>query len=1010
MSFFDKFKRSVDSFAANVFHAIGYDAAGMCQIETVFDDQTFVLSNGGLLTLIEIEGMRSMPGEDDYFRVISNFERSIKSAFSQGAHTVSLVFERDAESTRDDIERNYQIPAMVSRRLRVDISDIFESDIDRLAQYVVSERCFMTVATHPQSLTKDDYKEALQKQVETMKNSGLPILSQSQNPLKVLPILVNRHKTFVESIASESSGSDILLKTRVLNVDEAARQIRCSIDRDFTSPQWRPSVPGGHADSGKKRSALCPFPRIAPSKFDGSHYLPPLMGAQLVPRDIQKSGSTIRVGDRFFRSLVMELGPQTPEGFLQLFRQIHRDVPWRIVFTLVPNGLDLFKLTKIYTSILGFMGDNNRRIKDALDGLSGMQADGEIVVGFQITVMTWAYDEKTLSKNISRLATSMQSWGSIEVGENVGNPVLSFFANIPGFTHKSPAPMLAAPLSDVMPMLPLMRPASPWSRAIPLFRTPDGKIYPVENMSAEQDTFNRLIFAPPGSGKSVTMNSENLAFCFSSASQNVLPLMLILDIGPSSSGLISVLKDALPEQDKHLVGYYKLRNTRDCAINVFATQLGCRRPTPRERASQVNFITLLATPVGSQMPWNMAGELAGLLVDEVYAHFSDKNRPKLYEAYIEPIVDQALQAIGHTPVEGETWWQIVDLLFDRGMNREAQRAQDYASPMLSDLMTVLGNQSVTDMFNRDDGSAVMAGNGQRLVDAMATIISSALREYPILNGITKFDMGSSRVVSLDLNEVASGDDPVSKRRTAIMYFLAYAYATRNFFVDSSITGDSTAPGICGDRYRSYHAKRIDEIKAVPKSIVMDEFHKTGGLSALRAEIVYNMREGRKWRISVVLASQLMEDFSDEMVKLMTSLYIMKAPNQSDIDNAQHLFNLSDVAATRTANELTGPTKAGAPFLAIFQTKKGRYSQILFNTIGAVKQWALTTTAEDMVLRDRLYSAIGGKESRRLLMEYFPSGSAQGEIKRREANVTEENKENIVDVLVSEILQGRLRKE
>ena len=58
-----------------------------------------------------------------------------------------------------------------------------------------------------------------------------------------------------------------------------------------------------------------------------------------------------------------------------------------------------------------------------------------------------------------------------------------------------------------------------------------------------------------------------------------LPRIAIIDIGPSSSGLISLLKEALPASKRHLVAYHRLRMTPEYSINPFDTQLGCRYPT-----------------------------------------------------------------------------------------------------------------------------------------------------------------------------------------------------------------------------------------------------------------------------------------------------------------------------------------------------------------------------------------------------------------------------------------------
>src|SRR5690606_18854325 len=109
-------------------------------------------------------------------------------------------------------------------------------------------------------------------------------------------------------------------------------------------------------------------------------------------------------------------------------------------------------------------------------------------------------------------------------------------------------------LADVITMLPITRPASIWNTGAFLLRTPDGKLWPCQPGSSLQTTWIDLIYARPGSGKSVLSNSLNLALCLSAGIQR-LPHIAIIDIGPSSSGLISLLREALPIGQRHLVAY-----------------------------------------------------------------------------------------------------------------------------------------------------------------------------------------------------------------------------------------------------------------------------------------------------------------------------------------------------------------------------------------------------------------------------------------------------------------------
>jgi intracellular multiplication protein IcmB len=221
----------------------------------------------------------------------------------------------------------------------------------------------------------------------------------------------------------------------------------------------------------------------------------------------------------------------------------------------------------------------------------------DAVVKLRVAASTWAPEGniRLLRTRAAQLAKAIEGWGSCDVSEICGDAFAGVVSSMLGVSTQSVANPSVAPLSDVLFMAPLFRPSSPWPEGAILFRSPDGKPWPYQPGSSEQTTWIDIIYARPGSGKSVLSNAMNLALALGPGIQR-LPRIGIIDIGPSSSGLISLIKEALPASKRHLVGYFRLRMTPDYSINPFDTQLGCRYPTPADRNFLVNFLTLLGTP------------------------------------------------------------------------------------------------------------------------------------------------------------------------------------------------------------------------------------------------------------------------------------------------------------------------------------------------------------------------------------------------------------------------------
>jgi intracellular multiplication protein IcmB len=413
----------------------------------------------------------------------------------------------------------------------------------------------------------------------------------------------------------------------------------------------------------------------------------------------------------------------------------------------------------------------------------------------------------------------------------------------------------------------------------------------------------------------------------------------------------------------------------------------------------VNFLTLLATPLGAERPYDGISDMAGLVINEMYKYLADEGKAHPYTQGIEPLVDDVLNEIGFVFDDRTTWWEVTDALFLAGFQHEALLAQRFAMPLLADAAAICRTQVIEDLYGQ-----VRAPTGEPLVSAFSRMISSSVREYPILSNITKFDIGDARVVSLDLDEVAKSGGDASERQTAVMYMLARYTLARHYYLTEDALGDIP------DAYREYHRKRIAEIREDSKRIVYDEFHRTSKARAVRDQVVLDMREGRKWNVQIALISQSLEDFDSVMVEFGTSIFIMDAGPEQAIKRSTEIFGLSETARIALKTRVHGPRAGGATFLAQFATKNGMNTQLLTNTLGPIELWAFSTTAEDARLRNQLYQKLGPKEARRLLANLFPTGSAKELIEERLSKLKEQlgviqegSNISIADQLLQEIL-------
>ena len=991
-SFFEGF----DVFFAWMSSSLKQSTAAYCDLETADSPTVLVNHDGSLLSVLKIDGYAELAGADEFKHLCEGYTNAFQAALGNPGHAFQVYFSYDKQSIRKLIQDTYAPASATYKRLELDLDDLFEERTNVLSSYCADEKLYFVLITRPHVLSSEQLKDANKAKLQMVREKKLPGFRNSQTVFAALPELRDGHDAYVRTVLNDLAALNI--QVNLMEVHEALHAIRMTADPDFTSSDWRATLPGDKL----------PVRVVNELEGDVSDVLWPSLAQQVIPREGEVlDRRTVLVGNKIYSSVYIDLFPKELWPFMNLFvRILASGVPWRISFLVESDGLATVKLKGMLSSILSFSSAQNRLISDSVNLLKYLNTNtDEDLIRLRVVATTWAPegDKPLLRRRSSELVKAIQGWGSTEVSEICGDPFEGFVATMLATSSKSPAVPTIAPLSQIMSILPINRPASPWKEGAMLFRSPDGKLWPFQPGSAEQTTWIDLVYARPGSGKSVLSNGLNLALCLS-AGLTRLPRIAIIDIGPSSSGLISLLKEALPQNKRHLVAYHRLQMRPEFSINPFDNQLGCRFPTALERSFLVNFLALLATPLGALKPYDAMGDLAGMVVDELYKVFSDDFNPTPYAHGVEVFIDSILDEIGFVQDSKSTWWEVTDALFAAGFAHEAMLAQRYAMPLLADATSICRTSAIEDLYGK-----IVAPTGETLINAFSRMISAAIREYSILSRITAFDIGDARIVSLDLDEVAKSGGDAANRQTSVMYMLArYVLARHYYLTDESM-------GQVPPQYQVYHKTRIQEIREDPKRIVYDEFHRTGRSAAVRDQVIIDMREGRKWKVQIALLSQSVEDFDSVMIDFATAIYIMDAGAAQTVEQTCRIFGLSETAKIALKTRVHGPRAGGGTFLAQFATKNGVSAQLLTLTLGPIELWAFSTTVEDAAVRNRLYLQLGPAEARRFLASLFPSGTVTKEIAQRMNKLKEqggfiedEANENVIDGLIDDILQAYSR--
>jgi len=962
-----------------------------------------VCHDGSLVSLIALDGSRSMMGAEELERFVEMAALRLNTAFAHPGHALHAAFERAPDEAGGLADAHAGAARRQARRLGLDLDDLLAERARRLAPLIAAETLVLACWTRPSVLPRDRLardRKALRRKLR----DWLPAAGEAQCPHLALEGLWARHEALLDAVAGVLAETGIA--GRRLTDEAALRLMRRMVNgAASTAPDWRPVTAANDAPA-----------RLTEPPEAGA--FPPPLAPQLLVREPERDRGGIRIGGRLYGALDMSLGPRTARPFAELMAGLAAaGLPCRFSLLIEGGGLHRLDATvsRVASSFLAFSSADSLLARNALRDLAALGGDAHAIVRLRLGLLTWvgAEDgEAALGARLGRLQQVAEGWGEAVFTPLTGDPLESFAASVPGFCCGATAEPALAPLAEALRLFPVSRPAplgaGSGAGAAHMFRSPDGKPLP---LAADQggDYGFELIYGLPGQGKSVLMNALGLAFSLQGG-QARLPLAAVIDIGPSSSGLVSLIREALPPERRHEAGWFPLRMTPEHAINPCDTQLGCRAPLPAERAFLTNLLGLMVTPAGPDrgsgagVPDGMR-ELLGPALAGAYAMRSDKvagAEPHAYTAGRDEDVDAAIGAAGLRLPGDALWWEAVDLLFEAGAVEAAARAQRYAVPTLTDLLASAREPAVQGLV----GDARYGSGGETVTQAFIRILTALSGDWPVMFAPTAFDVGGARLAAIDLAEVAPQGSAEADRQAGAFYLLARHALTRHWWIGEDALASIPEP------YRAWHAARLRDIRESPKRLCYDEFHRTAGAPAVRAQVERDVREARKLRVRIALASQRLQDFGGALAELANRYWILGAGGKAtEADALAAMFSLGGTLSDAVRYRLAGPGRDGAPALLIAAGQGGRFEQLVVNTPGPGELWALTTSPADVALRRRLYASLPPAPARAALARVFPEGTARGRMERELARLDSPgtgraaSEEAVLDRLAGEVARA-----
>ena len=972
---------------------INASAEGACRLRSPIQagpdgiGDIFVTKGDDLVSFIEIRGMRRLAGNAEFFQSCAAlYEQfaTLMRAGGEGKHTIEISFRRDPNASQDLVERMYSAHRAGAKYLGAESNEIIDSQVAHMGGMCARESVYMVLTTHVASLTPHERKRHAKRMIDGRKKywdevkrlglSGAEAdFSQMfvQDPTPTAKSLVADHSSalsvLVRFLNRDLGANGPGLNAKGLDRHAALWMCRSHIDAAIPPKKWRPVLAGDHVYATRPTGT-----------GDGGHWLPMPIGQQIVSQSIKDhfgSHESAVLAGWHYASIILEQCAQTDDGwasFQQLLADVRKDLPFGCNFEISPNGISRHKLAETLIAFAGAWGSENKLIHAAWKDLRDIQKD-KPVVSMRVVLTTWAKTDDELSSNLAALKSAVESWGSTVVTNETGSPGHSLLATAGGFSSINPAPYIPGPLSDFTKMLPMFRPASPWDDGHLIARTTDGVPYPIQFFSDKQPAWGMAVFAPTGRGKSFLMMMMIMGLLMRPIGKDI-PLITVLDVGPSSKLIMDFCRSMLirsnPDLAKKIVSV-KIRNDKSFAVNLFDTLHGLDMPTQNDIDFQAGIIMMMCSNLGDE------GEMyVRRVITAAYKRYSRQSREsKYWSSSLDDELNRVVERAGIEITSKTRVWDVVDELFRRGFISESARAQRHAMPILDDLVAASADHTLTDY------EQAKTPGGELIRDVFARQVSEAVNSYELLAGVTQYDLGFARAVSLDMEEVVkSSTGETAKNRKAIMYLYGRRLAAQKYF----LRWDEVEKMVPAE-YKSYLKNQVDATWVAPKFLAFDELHYTGGCDGIRKQLGEDQRVSRKYNLMVLAASQELDDLPSDMLRNCYNFAILGANDATELARVKAVFDLSDAEAASIASHCTG----NGPFFFRANMNSGIVSQALVSEAGPVARWAFTTSAFDAPLRDRIARKVGSVAAAAILAKAFPSGSVRSMKERQQQKMVSE---------------------
>ena len=346
----------MDSFFVWLNSVLKQNLCDYSDLETAQDEYTLVAKDGSLLSIIRVDGYKSLINTEAFYQKISEpFNGGLDPFMSKSGHMVQVWFSLDPTKSERAVRSALNPSYETAKRLNLDLEEILHERVKHISARANYEECYLDLWTRVSALVKNEQKNEANDKKKIRMEQRAP-QQYASDPFAGNGMIFNLHNSYVDNIEQLLYG--MAVASEKLSVRTAARAIRSSIDDEFTSPNWEPSLPG---------DPIMPNVRHEMHKAEEWDIVWPKLSWQVCPRDATIiNDKLVQVGDKIYAPGYVDLMPKDIQPFAALFGSLGGKFPWRISFVIEGDGLAAVSTRGLFASILAFTSGNNKLLNNGV--------------------------------------------------------------------------------------------------------------------------------------------------------------------------------------------------------------------------------------------------------------------------------------------------------------------------------------------------------------------------------------------------------------------------------------------------------------------------------------------------------------------------------------------------------------------------------------------------------------------------------------------------------------------